>query len=206
MHFTIHDTPIVIHLMRGIAWLYIKLAGWQVDRRGLPQSGNYLIVAAPHTSNWDFPIGLSLALHLRVKAYWIGKNSLFKGPAGPIMRWLGGIPLDRSKANNLVEASIQAYKDSDGLAFAIAPEGTRAWSARWKTGFYHIAHGAQVPLALAYFDFDKKVGGIGKLMPTSGDLTQDMEKIENFYSLVTGRNPEHYNADRRGLNLADDQK
>jgi 1-acyl-sn-glycerol-3-phosphate acyltransferase len=206
MHFTIHDTPIVIHLMRGIAWLYIKLAGWQVDRTGLPQSGNYLIVAAPHTSNWDFPIGLSLALHLRVKAYWIGKNSLFKGPAGPIMRWLGGIPLDRSKANNLVEASIQAYKDSDGLAFAIAPEGTRAWSARWKTGFYHIAHGAQVPLALAYFDFDKKVGGIGKLMPTSGDLTQDMEEIENFYSLVTGRNPEHYNADIRGLNLADNQK
>jgi len=203
MHFTIHDTPIIIHLMRGIAWLYIKLAGWQVDRRGLPQSGNYLIIAAPHTSNWDFPIGLSLALHLRVKAYWIGKNSLFKGPAGPIMRWLGGIPLDRSKANNLVETSIQAYNDSDGLAFTIAPEGTRAWSPRWKTGFYHIAHGAQVPLALAYFDFEKKVGGVGKLMQTSGDLAQDMETIENFYSRVAGRNPEHYNADIRGLNLKD---
>ena len=190
--------------MRAIAWLYIKASGWQVDRSGLPASGNYLIVAAPHTSNWDFPIGLSLALNMRIKAYWIGKNSLFKGPAGPIMRWLGGIPLDRSKANNLVEASIQAYNDNDGLAFAIAPEGTRGWSDRWKTGFYHIANGAQVPLALAYFDFEKKIGGVGKLMQPTGDLQQDMAEIESFYSRVTGKNPHHYNADIRGANIKND--
>ncbi|MCP4790476.1 MAG: glycerol acyltransferase [Gammaproteobacteria bacterium] len=195
MHFTIHDTPIVIHLMRAIAWLYIKITGWKVDSHAQPKSGNYLIIAAPHTSNWDFPIGLSLALHLHIKTYWIGKNSLFKGPAGPVMRWLGGIPLDRSKANNLVEASIQAYNTNDGLIFAIAPEGTRSWSPRWKTGFYHIANGAQVPLALAYFDYEKKIGGIGKLIQPTGDLTKDMAEIEDFYSHIAAKNPHYYNAD-----------
>lgn len=186
--------------MRLIAWLHIKLGGWKVDDSALPRSGNYMIIAAPHTSNWDFPIGISLAIHLRVKAYWIGKHSLFKGPTGPFMRWLGGIPLDRSKANNMVEASIQAYEDNDDFAFAIAPEGTRSWSPRWKTGFYHIAKGANVPIALAYFDFAKKQGGIGKLMQVSGNLDEDMEIIEQFYRDINGKNPENFNQDIRGLN------
>ena len=204
MHFTIHDTPIIIHFMRLIAWLHIKLSGWKVDDSALPRSGNYMIIAAPHTSNWDFPIGMSLVLHLRIKAYFIGKHSLFKGPAGPIMRWLGGIPLDRSKANNIVEASIQAYEENDGIAFAIAPEGTRSWSPRWKTGFYHIAKGANVPIALAYFDFEKKQGGIGKLLEVSGDLDKDMAIIEQFYRDINGKNPENFNPDIRGLNLDKD--
>jgi len=200
MHFTIHDTPIVIHIMRAIAWLYIKLGGWQVDVTGRPESGNFLLLAAPHTSNWDFPIGFALGIHLHIKPYWIGKNSLFKGPFGPIMRWLGGIPLDRSKANNMVEASIQAFNDNKGLIFALTPEGTRSWSPRWKTGFYHIANGAQVPLALAYFDFEKKIGGIGKLLHTTGDIDQDLAEIEAFYSHITGKNPQYYNPDIRGIN------
>ena len=201
MHFTIHDTPIIIHLMRLFAWLYLKLAGWQIDRRGIPASSKYMIIAAPHTSNWDFPVGMSLAIHLKLKAYYIGKHSLFKGLAGPIMRWLGGIPLDRSKANNMVEASIQAYEDNDQMVFAIAPEGTRSWSPKWKTGFYHIAKGANVPIALAYFDFEKKMGGIGKSFIPSGDLEADMAIIEDFYANITGKNPENYNKDIRGLNL-----
>ena len=159
-----------------------------------------MIIAAPHTSNWDFPVGMSLAIHLKLKAYYIGKHSLFKGPAGPIMRWLGGIPLDRSKANTMVEASIQAYQNNDQMVFAIAPEGTRSWSPKWKTGFYHIAKGANVPIALAYFDFDKKMGGIGKSFIPSGDLEADMTMIEDFYANITGKNPENYNKDIRGLN------
>ena len=200
MHFTIHDTPIIIHLMRLLAWVHLKLVGWKVDRRGIPATGKYMIIAAPHTSNWDFPIGMSLAIHMKLKAYFIGKHSLFKGPAGPVMRWLGGIPLDRSKANNMVEASIQAYENNDGMVFAIAPEGTRSWSPKWKTGFYHIAKGANVPIALAYFDFDKKIGGIGKSFIPSGDLEADMAIIEDFYANITGKNPENYNQDIRGLN------
>ena len=201
MHFTIHDTPIIIHLMRLFAWVHLKLAGWKVDRSGMPATDKYMIIAAPHTSNWDFPIGMSLAIHLKLKAYYIGKHSLFKGPAGPIMRWLGGIPLDRSKANNMVEASIQAYQNNDQMVFAIAPEGTRSWSPKWKTGFYHIAKGANVPIALAYFDFDKKIGGIGKSFIPSGDLEADMAMIEDFYANITGKNPENFNQDIRGLHL-----
>jgi 1-acyl-sn-glycerol-3-phosphate acyltransferase len=200
MHFTIHNTPVVIHFMRLIAWLYIKLGGWQVDTSGLPKSGSYLVLAAPHTSNWDFPIGMAIGIHLQLKPYWIGKHSLFKGPFGPVMRWLGGIPLDRSKANNMVEASIQAFSNNDTMILALTPEGTRSWSPRWKTGFYHIAQGANVPLALAYFDFAKRVGGIGKLVRTSGDIDADLTEIETFYSQVTGKNPEYYNPDIRGIN------
>jgi 1-acyl-sn-glycerol-3-phosphate acyltransferase len=87
------------------------------------------------------------------------------------------------------------------MILALTPEGTRSWSPRWKTGFYHIAQGANVPLVLAYFDFAKKIGGIGKLLQLSGDIDADMIEIENFYGQVTGKNPEYYNPDIRGINI-----
>ena len=94
MHFTIHDTPGVIHIIRLLSWLVLKLSGWKVINVA-PATGSYLLIAAPHTSNWDFPLGIAMAFHLRLKVYFIGKHTLFKGVRGPIMRWLGGIPLNR---------------------------------------------------------------------------------------------------------------
>tara|TARA_B110000503_G_C6993403_1_gene348347 strand:+ start:25 stop:645 length:621 start_codon:yes stop_codon:yes gene_type:complete len=197
MHFTIHDTPGVIHMIRLLSWLVLKLGGWKVVNAA-PATGSYLIIAAPHTSNWDFPLGIAMAFHLRLKVYFIGKHTLFEGMAGPIMRWLGGIPLNREVSKNFVDSSIEAYADHENLIFAIAPEGTRASVDRWKTGFYHMAKGAKVPLALAYFDFATRTGGIGKMFDTTGNMAADMQAIATFYSTVIGKNPNNYNPDITG--------
>tara|TARA_B110000285_G_scaffold204031_1_gene240664 strand:+ start:3834 stop:4454 length:621 start_codon:yes stop_codon:yes gene_type:complete len=201
MHFTIHDTPGVIHIIRLLSWLVLKLSGWKVINVA-PATGSYLLIAAPHTSNWDFPLGIAMAFHLRLKVYFIGKHTLFKGVRGPIMRWLGGIPLNREASKNFVDASIETYANNDNLIFAIAPEGTRASVERWKTGFYHMAKGANVPLALAYFDFATRTGGIGKMLNTTDNMDADMQAIADFYRPVTGKNPNNYNPDITGFNAA----
>jgi 1-acyl-sn-glycerol-3-phosphate acyltransferase len=197
MHFTIHDTPGVIHFMRLLSWLVLKLYGWKVVNVA-PATGSYLIIAAPHTSNWDFPLGIAIAFHLRLKVYFIAKHTLFNGFAGPIMRWLGGVPLNRSASTNFVDASVEIYANSENLIFAIAPEGTRSSVGRWKTGFYHMAKGANVPLALAYFDFSKRVGGIGKMLNTTENIDADMQAIADFYEPIMGKYPNNFNPDITG--------
>ena len=114
MHFTIHDTPGVIHFMRLLSWLVLKLSGWKVVNVA-PATGSYLIIAAPHTSNWDFPLGIAIAFHLRLKVYFIAKHTLFNGFAGPIMRWLGGVPLNRGASKNFVDASVEIYANSENI-------------------------------------------------------------------------------------------
>ena len=202
MHFTIHDTPGVIHFMRLLSWLVLKLGGWKVVNVA-PATGSYLIIAAPHTSNWDFPLGIAIAFHLRLKVYFIAKHTLFNGFAGPIMRWLGGVPLNRGASKNFVDASVEIYANSENLIFAIAPEGTRSSVGRWKTGFYHMAKGANVPLALAYFDFSKRIGGIGKMLNTTENIDADMQAIADFYEPVMGKYPNNFNPDITGTKKPD---
>ena len=202
MHFTIHDTPGVIHFMRLLSWLVLKLGGWKVVNVA-PATGSYLIIAAPHTSNWDFPLGIAIAFHLRLKVYFIAKHTLFNGFAGPIMRWLGGVPLNRGASKNFVDASVEIYANSENLIFAIAPEGTRSSVGRWKTGFYHMAKGANVPLALAYFDFSKRIGGIGKMLNTTKNIDADMQAIADFYEPVMGKYPNNFNPDITGTKKTD---
>ena len=202
MHFTIHDTPGVIHFMRLLSWLVLKLGGWKVVNVA-PDTGSYLIIAAPHTSNWDFPLGIAIAFHLRLKVYFIAKHTLFNGFAGPIMRWLGGVPLNRGASKNFVDASVEIYANSENLIFAIAPEGTRSSVGRWKTGFYHMAKGANVPLALAYFDFSKRIGGIGKMLNTTENIDADMQAIADFYEPVMGKYPNNFNPDITGTKKPD---
>ena len=202
MHFTIHDTPGVIHFMRLLSWLVLKLSGWKVVNVA-PATGSYLIIAAPHTSNWDFPLGIAIAFHLRLKVYFIAKHTLFNGFAGPIMRWLGGVPLNRGASKNFVDASVEIYANSENLIFAIAPEGTRSSVGRWKTGFYHMAKGANVPLALAYFDFSKRIGGIGKMLNTTENIDADMQAIADFYEPVMGKYPNNFNPDITGTKKTD---
>ena len=129
MHFTIHDTPGVIHVIRLVSCLVLKLCGWKIVNVA-PATGSFLVIAAPHTSNWDFPLEIIIAFHLRLKVYFIAKHTLFEGMAGPIIRWLGGIPLNREASKNFVDASIEAYNNNDNLVFVIAPEGTRSGVAR----------------------------------------------------------------------------
>lgn len=127
--------------------------------------------------------------------YWMGKNSLFPPVLGGIMRWLGGIPVDRSQAGNLVQGTIDAFNRSERLLVIVPPEGTRGKVTRWKTGFYYIAHGAGVPLGLGYVDFKEKIGGVGKMFYPSGNIEQDMLEIRAFYAGVTGKNPQQFDSE-----------
>jgi len=163
-----------------------QMAGWRIAGE-IPPDRKMVVIAAPHTTNWDLPIMLAVAFHYRVDLKWMGKDSLFKGPFGWLMHALGGIPIDRSKANNVVDQMVKIYNDTDDLLVAIPPEGTRSKVRYWKTGFYNIAHGARIPIAYGYLDYKNKTGGIGGKLITSGDYDADLEKIKAFYGKITGK-------------------
>lgn len=197
MQTTIFETPVINTAMRGISRLLMKLSGWRSEGLSPEQLAaypKYVLIAAPHTSNWDFPITLMVCFDLRLKVYWMAKASLFTWPIGWLSRWLGGIAIDRSASNNTVQNTISAFAARERLAVIVAPEGTRGKVTHWKTGFYHMAHGAGVPIALAYLDFSRKAGGIGRMFHTSGDIAADMAEIQQFYSGIVGKNREQFDA------------
>ena len=183
----IFNTPVVFHLFYAIAWLGLRLAGWKLKGRP-PRARKFVIIAYPHTSNWDFPLGLSACIIYRIKAYWLGKDSLFKGPAGPIMRWLGGIPVDRSNAHEFVRQAIEAFEQSDELVIVVAPEGTRSRVEKWKTGFYHIATGAKVPIVPGYLDYPNKELGFLESFTPGGNIDEDILTIKAAYGTIQGKN------------------
>lgn len=191
MHFTIFKTPLINTLMRWVSSLILRLLGWRVDRTAADVR-KCVLIGAPHTSNWDFPIGLMICFVLRLDVYWMGKASLFPPVFGSLMRWLGGIPVDRSQSGNLVQSTIDSFSRCQELLVIVAPEGTRGKVVRWKTGFYYIAHGAGVPLGLGYMDFKEKIGGIGKIFYPSGNIDEDMALIRAFYANFVGKNPHQF--------------
>ncbi|MES2070576.1 MAG: lysophospholipid acyltransferase family protein [Pseudomonadota bacterium] len=194
MHHTIFDTPVVNTVMRWFSVSMLRLLGWKVDGTA-PAEPKYVMIAAPHTSNWDFPVTLMVAFAMRLKLYWMGKDSLFPPLLGALMRWLGGIAVDRSKSGNMVQGTVDAFGNTPQLAVLVPPEGTRGKVTHWRTGFYYIALGAKVPIALGYLDFKRKVGGIGRMFYPTGDLEADMAEIQKFYAGITGKNPQHFSAD-----------
>ena len=196
MHFTIFDTPIVNTLLRWASIAFLRLTGWTVVG-SLPRSATKsVLIAAPHTSNWDLPYTLMVCFALRLNVYWIGKSSIFKPPFRGLMMWLGGIPVDRSQSNNLVAASSTAIMNATRpLQLIVPPEGTRSGTRFWKTGFYYIALGAGVPIVLAYLDYDKKIGGLGPIFKATGDIEADMVAIKAFYASVKGKNADQFHAD-----------
>jgi 1-acyl-sn-glycerol-3-phosphate acyltransferase len=188
MHRTIFTTPVVNTLLRGFSIGFLKLTGWRIEGSLPPEASKAVLIAAPHTSNWDLPYTLMVAFVLRLDVYWMGKQSIFKFPFNNLMQWLGGIAVDRAQANNLVAASAQALKQADGKAqLIVPPEGTRSNARYWKTGFYYIALGAEVPIVMAYLDFAHKRGGLGPLFYPSGDIDKDMVQIQAFYAQFEGR-------------------
>ncbi|HOD36706.1 MAG TPA: lysophospholipid acyltransferase family protein [Syntrophales bacterium] len=187
--YTIFDIPVLKDILRGLAILYLKMIGWR--REGsLPDIPKYVLIVAPHTSNWDFPIGLAFAFDLKLRGYWLGKDSLFRWPFHGFVRWLGGIPIDRSRSSDVVAQIVQIFKERKNLTMVVAPEGTRKKVAHWKSGFYHIARGADVPIVLAFIDYLRKAGGIGPVFKPTGIIETDMEFIRSFYEKVTGKYPE----------------
>ena len=197
MQKTIFDTPVINTLMRWASVLILRLMGWKAEGvcPGVPK---YVLIAAPHTSNWDFPITLMLCFVLRLRVHWVGKSTLFPWGAGWLARWLGGIAVDRSAQSNMVQSTIDAFGRARRLAVIVAPEGTRGKVTHWKTGFYHIARGAGVPIALAYLDFGRKAGGIGQMFTPSGDIGRDMATIQQFYQGIRGKHRDRFDGDQIG--------
>lgn len=189
MQYTVFDTPVVNTLLRWFSRAYLKIFGWRCEGQ-LPDFPKYVMIAAPHTSNWDFPITMFLAFTLRIKCYWMGKHTLFKRPFGGIMRWLGGIPIDRTRSRNVVASTIDVFGRHDKLVIIVPPEGTRDKVSYWKTGFYRIALGADVPILLGFVDYRRKTGGIGPVLMPTGDIEADMKEICAFYSGISGKYPE----------------
>lgn len=175
------------HLLGRIV---MKACGWRVIGQ-IPPSSKLIVIAAPHTSNWDFIFLLGAAYHLRLSVNWLGKNVLFRYGAGPLMRFLGGVPVDRARSNNMVTQLVEDIGKRDGIALVIPPAGTRARTDNWKSGFYWIAYGAKIPLVCGYLDYARKEACLGLSFVPTGDVTADMDRIREFYHGISGKHPEN---------------
>ena len=192
MQRTIYDSKFLFGATHRLASIILKLAGWKaVDRSGGLK--RYFLIVAPHTSNWDLVLMEFMAHALWIRGYWMGKHTIFKGPLGVFFKFLGGLPVDRTKSQNMVERGIHYYGEKEEFVFANAPEGTRKKVDRWRSGFSHIAMGAKVPIALAFLDYRKKEGGIGGMFYPTGDYNKDLKEIMEFYSHITPKNPRKEN-------------
>lgn len=190
MPMTVFSTPLLTPLLRIISVVLLKLMGWKA--RGEPLSHQRcVLIGAPHTSNWDFPLMLMVVLKLKLRVFWMGKHTLFPFGLGWFMKWLGGIPINRNAAHNVVGQTVQQYGQHDELIVLVPPEGTRSKVAKWKTGFYHIANNAGVPILLGYVDASKKEAGFADFFAPTGDIDKDMEEIRRFYGNKKGLRPEN---------------
>lgn len=183
------DNPFgVSPFMHGLAKFLFRVTGWRIEGQvHLP--ARFVIIAAPHTSNWDAFVMLAAAYIFRVKIAWFIKEAAFFFPLGAIIRYFGGVPIDRSSRSNVVAQAVARFRESERLILAVPPEATRKKAKFWKTGFYHIARGAEVPIVLGYVDYGRKVAGLGPAFVPTGDIAADFEVFEEFYSTVTPKHP-----------------
>ena len=173
----------LVLLGRAMLWVI----GWRVEGE-MPNRPKLVVAVAPHTSNWDFLVGVAVMFALDLRIDFIGKHTLFVGPAGAILRWMGGIPVDRSKAHGVVEQSVAAFAASPQRLLAIAPQGTRSPVPRFKSGFLHIARGAGVPVVLVALDWGARCVRLGPTMMPGDDAEADRVRIEAHFAQVKGRN------------------
>jgi 1-acyl-sn-glycerol-3-phosphate acyltransferase len=189
---TVFDTPVLGTVLRWISLAALHLAGWR-SRVELPSEPKCVLIVAPHTSYWDFPILLATALKHRIRAHWLGKHTLFRGPFRPLFRWLGGIPVDPTqRGRGRVAAIVDVFRSWDRIRLGIAPEATLSRVHRWRTGFYHIALGAGVPVVLGFIDYGTKTVATGDCFMPSGDIDADFKRIRAFYAKVRGRHPHRF--------------
>jgi 1-acyl-sn-glycerol-3-phosphate acyltransferase len=176
-------------MAKFIARWFLKLTGWEAEG-AKPLERRFVLIAAPHTSNWDLAYLLALGEIFDVRTSWMGKHQLFRPPLGWIMRRLGGIPVVRHRSGNLVSAVAEEFERREDLALVVPAEGTRGYVAHWKSGFYHIARTAGVPIVLGYLDYASRRGGFGPMIYPSDDVRADMDEIRSFYADKSGKYPD----------------
>lgn len=181
-------------LFRLFSW-WFRLKGWRTAEPIPASVRQCVVIAAPHTSNWDFVYSLAAAHLMQVRLRYLAKRELFGFPLGWIMRATGGIPVTRSRNTRMVDAIIQLFRTNDHLRLMIPAEGTRKRVDKWKSGFYHVALGAGVPVYLAYLDYEHKIAGFGKAVYLTGDKEKDAAIIRDFYKDKVGKYSELFNLD-----------
>ncbi|MEM6414312.1 MAG: 1-acyl-sn-glycerol-3-phosphate acyltransferase [Pseudomonadota bacterium] len=179
-------------LWRWICYLFMKIAGWRFVGDWPADVPKAVLVAAPHTSNWDGIYMLASAGYYRTPLQWMGKKELTEGPFGGFVKWLGCVPIDRSGNNDMVSQMADAFRASDEMILAVPPEGTRAKTRKWKSGFYYIAATADVPLILTVLDFGSKTVRVAGTFKPMGDFDQDLPKIKEVYNGARGKFDEKY--------------
>lgn len=176
-------------MKKWIARWFLRLGGWTIEGERPPHD-RYVLIAAPHTSNWDLPYMLAFAAMFDINIHWLAKHSLFFPPAGWILRALGGIPVVRHKNSNVVADIVLTFDGKDELVLAVPTEGTRARVDYWKSGFYHIAKGANVPIVPSYLDYKTKTAGFGPALIPSDDIRADMDYLRGIYAEKKGKLPD----------------
>ncbi len=184
-----HDGPTTGLIPYWIGCIGLRLAGWDVEGT-IPPYRKFVIIGAPHTSNWDFFLGLAVAYVYRMKISWMGKHTLFRWPLGGIMKRLGGIPVDRENPEGVVDQIAGQFRQSQKLIILLAPSGTRKKRDHWRSGFYRIALAAQVPIVCGYLDYGNKKACIGLSFTPTGNIKKDMDRVRAFYKGTQGRHPE----------------
>ncbi len=180
-----------MRIRRAIGRAWLSAFGWTAD--GVPPSEpRYVLIAAPHTTNWDLPFTLAVCWSHNVDMRWMGKHTLFRGPMGVFFRALGGVAVVRNKGRNTVQQMADRFAETDRLVMILATEGTRSKVPYWKSGFYHIAAAADVPIITGYLDYAEKRGGFGPPIHTTGDLVADMDQIRAYYTGISGKYPENF--------------
>ncbi|HKK87874.1 MAG TPA: lysophospholipid acyltransferase family protein [Saprospiraceae bacterium] len=177
-------------LNRISSWI-LKVLGWRVTGKPPRDLKKYIIIVIPHTSNWDFPLGLLVRSKTGIQVNFIGKKSLFKPPWGFLFRRLGGYPVDRTKRASFVDNAVELFKENERFALTIAPEGTRSRTDHLKSGFYYIALGAKVPIIMVKFDYEHKVVDFADPFEPTGEKEDDFEFIEAHFKGVRGKHPEY---------------
>jgi 1-acyl-sn-glycerol-3-phosphate acyltransferase len=177
-------------MIRKLFVLFFQLKGWKIDPHLPAGHQRCVVIAAPHTSNWDFVYALAVFFKLGMPVKFLAKKELFKWPLSILLNAFGGMPVDRKKNNKLVDAMVDLFSENKNLMLLIPAEGTRSFVQKWKTGFYHVALRANVPVLLGYLDYEKKMAGFGPLLTMTGNGQHDAAHIKSFYKDIKGRYPE----------------
>jgi 1-acyl-sn-glycerol-3-phosphate acyltransferase len=182
--------------MRGrLATWALRLRGWQLAG-GAPPLRKYVVVLAPHTCNWDFPLAMLAASGYGIRLSWLGKHTIFRWPVAGFLRAIGGIPVHRERHDGMVGQVVEAFAARDTLVVGMTPEGTRTATPHWKSGFYHMARRSGVPIVLASLDRPRRRITLGPVVMPTGDAAKDMEAVRSFYAGDRGIHPHKASAVR----------
>jgi len=192
MRYTLFTTPILSPILRVISRVILKIIRWKIVGSIPSDQRKYVLIVAPHTSNWDFVLFVLTVSVLRLKPSVLIKSTLFVGPLGWFLRYCGGIAVNRSQANSLVSYIASIYQEHEDFVLVVTPEGTRSPNANWKRGFHHVATAAQVPILIFYVDSVIKTIGIEGMMEPSDDVEGDVLKLKKFFDTKSGLKPKNY--------------